>query len=77
MISFRDVDLHTGMRMGKNRLGEAAGEVLAQLPHEFAYLCEGGCGLREALFYPIKPLIKARVEFLAQPVPLFSCTNLG
>jgi hypothetical protein len=64
------------MRMGNDCLRQAAGQLLAQVPHGLGHLRQGRCGLLKLGFQPVKPLVKAGMELPAQGIPLFSCTNL-
>jgi hypothetical protein len=63
-------------RVRNDRLSQAAGPLLTQVPHGLRHLRSGRCWGSELGFQPVKPLVKAGMELPAQGVPLFSCTDL-
>jgi hypothetical protein len=65
-------------RMGlrQNRLGEATGALLTEVPDGFGHRRSGRCGLLQSFFQAIQPLVKALVQALASGGPLCSCTDL-
>jgi hypothetical protein len=65
------------MGMRNNGLAQAARELLTQLPHGFGHLGEAGVRIGHVLLPPLKPLIKAHVEVVAQSLPRAACTDLG
>ena len=67
--------LLAGVSMREQGLGETAGEVLPQLPHEVTNLRQSWFRPGQTCFQVIEPLVKSGVEGLTQALPLFSCTN--
>jgi len=65
------------MGLRNNGLAQAARELLTQLPHGFGHLGSAGLRIGPLLLQPLKPLIKANVEVVAQSLPLAACTDLG
>ena len=67
----------TTMSLMNNRLAQAAGELLTQRPHRLGHLSSGGLRVGKLLLQAIEPLVKARVEIVAQALPLATCADFG
>jgi hypothetical protein len=65
------------MRMFNNRLAQATGEFLTQLPHRLGYSSQTGGRIGPLLLPLVEPLVKASVEVVAQLLPLAACAPLG
>lgn len=65
------------MGMRNNRLAHAACELLTQRPHRLGHVGSAGLRIGQLLLQPIKPLVKASVEVVAQSLPLTACADIG
>jgi hypothetical protein len=65
------------MGMRNNRLAHTARELLTQMPHRLGHFGLAGLRIGPLFLQPIKPLVKARVEVVAQSLPLVACADLG
>jgi hypothetical protein len=65
------------MTMGCNRFTQTTGELLTQVPHCLSHLGQGRLRIGQLLLQAIKPLVKARMEVVAQSLPLGACAHLG
>jgi hypothetical protein len=65
------------MGLRNHGLAQATRALLTQLPHGCGHLGEAGLRLGQWLLQPLKPLSKAKVEVVAQSLPLAACTGLG
>jgi hypothetical protein len=65
------------MAMRNDCLAQTAGAFLTQCPHGLGHFGHTGLRIRELFLQPIKPLVKAGVEVVAQSLPWATCADFG